>query len=310
MASTPDKGIVSGSGSIASATVSTPVTPSASTPVSTLVTPSASTPVSTVVTPSASTPVSTLATPSASTPVSTVVTPSASTPVSTLATPSASTPVSTLVMPSASTPFKPIASTPVKLSASTPVKLSAITPVKPSASTPVKPSTSTPVKPSASTPAKPSAYQSSPVAISEHSEKSSLEQLTTGIESFCQQVDTQLRATLYSQSIGDGPDVQKTLQAMQRAVKEFTKQSVQLGKDAMLKNNAQTQKIAFLQQHINYLLTEKADLSLQKINLERKLQQAQERAEVLEQELVMKQTDGDFSGDEDLCEPPEKKKAQ
>ena len=296
MASTPDKGIVSGSGSMASASVSTPVTPSASTPVSTPVMPSASTPVSTIVTSSASSPVNTPVKLSASTPVSFPVKPSASTPVK----PSASTPVK----PSASTPVKPSTSRPVKLSASTPVKFSASTPVKPSASTPFKPSACTPVKPSASTPVKPSAYQSSPVVSSESSEKPSLEQLTTGIESFCQQVDTQLRATLYSQSIGDGPDVQKTLQAMQRAVKEFTKQSVQLGKDAMLKNNAQTQKIAFLQQHINYLLTEKADLSLQKINLERNLQQAQERAEVLEQELVMKQTDGDFSGDEDLCEPP------
>jgi len=69
-------------------------------------------------------------------------------------------------------------------------------------------------------------------------------------------------------------------------------------------------KYIFLQQHIHYLLAEKADRFLQNINLERKLQQAQASAEVLEQELVMKQTVCDFSGDEDLCEPPEKKKVQ
>ena len=91
-------------------------------------------------------------------------------------------------------------------------------------------------------------------------------------------MDTQLRATLYSQSIGDRPDVQKTLR-----------------------------KNAFLQQHIHKLLTEKADISLQKINLKRKLQQAKERAEELDHELVMKQTDGDFSDDKDQREPPKRK---
>jgi len=43
------------------------------------------------------------------------------------------------------------------------------------------------------------------------------------------------------------------------------------------------------------------------MNLERKLQQAKERAEELEHELVMKQTDGDFSDDKDQREPPKRK---
>lgn len=87
-------------------------------------------------------------------------------------------------------------------------------------------------------------------------------------------MDTQLRSLLYYLSVGDLQDVKTTLDCVRCAVKDIQGSTKSSLKKVMLRNAADTQKIATLQQHASHLSMEKSDLQVKvngiKVQLEAK----------------------------------------
>lgn len=86
---------------------------------------------------------------------------------------------------------------------------------------------------------------------------------------FCEQVDTQLRATMYSLSRTEIQDATCAMESMRRAVKTFRGQTTHLLSEAIQKDKAAIQKARVQQQQTAQLVKEKAELS-KKAELEEK----------------------------------------
>lgn len=170
---------------------------------------------------------------------------------------------------------------------STPVKKPAPNPA-PSRYTPVKTGFSSAVS-------SPASNQSTPVK-----KASGLECLRLNIDSFTEQMDTQIRASLYSYSVGDTKDIKNTLESMRHALKDFQSQAHSSLKMARLRNASDNQKIASLQQ-------QSSNLSMENKTLQHKVQSLQKKqVDMVVKEQIQDESmfDEDF---EDTEEPPMKK---
>jgi cell division protein FtsB len=128
------------------------------------------------------------------------------------------------------------------------------------------------------------------------------------VDNFKDQMDTQMRASLYSISVNDTVDVNSTIVSMRRTLQDFHKRMVVSLKDVLLRNSANSQKISVMQQHIAHLTREKNDLN-QKVNkLEENLNRLTQFKEIIPDaeslEQAFKDVDDAFSEDDG---PPQKK---
>ena len=81
-----------------------------------------------------------------------------------------------------------------------------------------------------------------------------LKGLMNNINGFCEQLDTQLRATLYSLTMNDKEDAQNTM-------KDFQKSAETTVRDVCLKHNAFDRRMASMTRSVNQISAEKRGLS-------------------------------------------------
>lgn len=123
------------------------------------------------------------------------------------------------------------------------------------------------------------AVPQSPSTPSTVKQPTGLELFKSVSDSFVEQIDIQLRATLYSLTAGDTKDVKSTLQHMRIAVKDFHTQSDSAYNKAKLQASAASQKISHLQQYTSNLSTLKNNLELKVKSFEQQL------ADVMKEEM-------------------------
>ena len=89
-----------------------------------------------------------------------------------------------------------------------------------------------------------------------------LKGLMNNINGFCDQLDTQLRATLCSLTMNDNlEDVQNTMKSMPRALEDFQKSAETTVRYECLKHNAFDRRMAMMTRSVNQISTEKRGLS-------------------------------------------------
>ncbi|KAL4238590.1 hypothetical protein ACF0H5_003297 [Mactra antiquata] len=110
--------------------------------------------------------------------------------------------------------------------------------------------------------AKISSPQQSPV------EKTDLESVRQNLEKFCDQLETQMRATMSSIMSEEMKEAKATLESMRQVVKDFQGHNRVIIFEASLKFKALKQKVAFLQKYNTQLSKDKAQLSARVAQLE------------------------------------------
>ena len=185
---------------------------------------------------------------------------------------------------------------------STPVKMYSLPKVFSQSTPPKGLSQSTPPKGlSQSTPPKGLSQSTPPKWISQSSETTPLKEtksspvtrndftnIQSKIDIFCDDLDTEIKACLYSVSVNDTKDVTKCLERLRRRAKAFNGNISFSLDQCVLKSTAVIQKVSSLEQYVKHLRREKDLLQSQVTDLK-----AQKELQGIEDVLLQSEDDDD-----------------